>query len=100
MKKDYEYKLKDLAVFMQQNVRTEGYDLKYKVEEVYLDYGAGIKDLTLVVYEENDNLFQALSFKDIAEIKEGTFNEYEFLKNHLSIFNKMRLSNPTFGKKK
>lgn len=95
MTKTYTEKLQDLAKYMENNLRAEGFDLHYKVKEVYIDFGQGIKKETIVVYEKGEDLFQILSNKQMREIEEGTFeDEYSLYKEHVSMFNKRKLSNP------
>lgn len=62
----------------------------YTIQEVWLDFGAGIKHTTIVAYPKDKTSWQIFSPRDLKEIESGeyTLNSFKTLVNkHKEIIN-------------
>lgn len=91
--KEYINNLQMYANRFQEEMEKRGFNANYKVENIWIDYGAKWRDNTLVVYFDNkegqEDSFQILSPRDIREIKENKFSEEDFcriLDKHTQMF--------------
>lgn len=92
---EYINSLQRYARRFEAELKQRGFFAKYKVETIWIDYGANWKDNTIVVYYNNRNndldSFQILSPRDIKEIKSDCFADkdfYRLLNKHIEMFGK------------
>ncbi|HHT97272.1 MAG TPA: hypothetical protein GXZ90_05205 [Clostridiales bacterium] len=68
--------------------------IKYEIEDVWMDYGAGIKHTTIVAYSTQVGSWQIFSPRDKKEIENGnyTLNSFNTLVNkHKRMINKTNI---------
>lgn len=88
-------RLQDYATRFQKELKERGFHAEYKVENIWIDYGADWRDNSIVVYFQDKkgytDSFQILSPRDIREIKEDKFADQDFyriLDKHVEMFEK------------
>lgn len=86
-------RLQNYATRFQNELEKRGFHAEYKVKNIWIDYGAGWRDNSIVVYFKDKqgatDSFQILSPRDIKEIKEDNFadqNFYRILDKHVEMF--------------
>lgn len=62
----------------------------YEIEEVWFDYGAGVKHTTIIAYPHRSSSWQILTPKQLSKIKKGEFTINDI--NELAENNKRLLS--------
>lgn len=85
-------RLHAIAMYMETKVRELGFDVNYKVKNVYADFGLGTTHETIVVSDANgNNRFQIFSPRELSRIKNDDFNPTdadEIVEKHKKIFSK------------
>lgn len=89
-------RLHAIAMYLEKKVKELGFNVEYKVKNVYSDFGLGTTHETIVVSDENENTkFQIFSPAELSRIENDEFRPNDadnIVKNHSELFDKWNVS--------